>query len=356
MVQLDTEKLSDKIPIFWDHYGIQSPYSGIGRHAQLLRNEMLGLGFSPVILDPFYQKLKPLALTLSSQNLQQKLKVLKDHSSVIVHGLSNYNIPLARPFPSQSLKNVLTVHDLIPELLPNSVSFSSSRYLKFQMPRSLQRADVIISVSQWTKSLMEERYPFTRGKIQVIPNGMPAAIEETLHQGWMPSPCFLTVARGESYKRLSHIPQILRLCPPEWTWHVVTDERGIRELANRSSLLSDRRLTVHTNLSETALQSLFSKSWVYIHPSLLEGYCLPAAQALATGRPVIFTKSSGIDEVVGKAGIGLDKSAGLREWVEAMGEIVSQHNFYRLLSRERAECAPKWKEVATRTLEAYGIL
>jgi glycosyltransferase involved in cell wall biosynthesis len=359
MLAIEDSSIVPRQPlILWDGYGLGNPYSGIGRHAELLRSELRHFGLEPLTLKSgtsLLARFKPFALMSSQIALSQRLKNAA-RSRVVVHGLSNYNLPKVKLESRNLVRSVLTVHDLIPEILPNQVSQFLSFFLKYQMPRSLARTDAIICVSAWTRSLVEERYPFTRGKTHVIPNGVPESFSDAWYRGWAPTPRFLTVARGESYKRLDLIPTILALSPPEWTWDVVTDSRGVKLLSESSGHLRQGRLRIHQALSEEQLQALFSLAWAYVHPSLLEGYCLPAAQAIATGRPVLYTKSSGIDEVVELAGLGLDPSANALAWVEALGELVANDVYYRALAREQNERAPKWRDVATRTLEVYGIL
>ncbi len=361
--------MSGEQRIYWDSFGLQSLYAGVGRHAFELHASMVSQGPSPQIIPshphihavwhPYFaplaqtkvswMRLKPLSLWLCAQQLGKL--AARNSNSILLHGLSNYNIPTARSSRLKHVKRVLTVHDLIPLLMPDQVSRSLQVFLRWQMPKAIDAADAIICVSRWTQESLEEFFPAARGKTFMIPNGLkpgPAVDTQSPNQA---EAKLLTVARDESYKRLDLIHSVLELLPANITWDLLTDQAGETRLGRL-----DRRLKVHTNLSASALENLHRESLALVHPSLLEGYCLPAAQSIQMGKPVIYTSGSGIDETVGLAGIGLPATAGAKAWADQINLALRNRSDWLQRCQTQLASIPSWDEVAARTLKVYAIL
>jgi glycosyltransferase involved in cell wall biosynthesis len=348
--------------ILWDGFGLQSLYSGVGRHAWDLLQGLERASCSPRIIpsvpafaSPFFpyilpknlgwpqSRVKPWALFWSEQWLRKYLR--HQEGRCVVHGLSNYNVPGLK---SPRLRTVLTVHDLIPILRKDDVSAALGLYLRYQLPRAVDAADAIICVSNWTEATLHEHYPVSRGKTVMIPNGWPHPREKSTknHDSQL-----LTVSRHESYKRLDLIPAILQKLPPHVSWTVVSDDAGCSLL--KSSM--DSRLILKNHISDHEMQDLHAAADLYVHPSRLEGFCLPAAASISHGVPVIFTRGSGIDEVVGEAGVGLLPEDDARQWAEAIEGLLANSDKARLC-RDRNAVAPGWDLVAARTHELYDKL
>ena len=51
---------------------------------------------------------------------------------------------------------------------------------------------------------------------------------------------------------------------------------------------------------------LYSRAYALVQPSLLEGFGLPAVEAMACGTPVISSRAGSLPEVVGEAGVYFD--------------------------------------------------
>jgi glycosyltransferase involved in cell wall biosynthesis len=132
---------------------------------------------------------------------------------------------------------------------------------------------------------------------------------------------------------------------------VVTDGGGLEDLQT----LADPRLILKTRISEHEMQDLHAAADLYVHPSRLEGFCLPAAASISHGVPVIFTKGSGIDEVVGEAGMGLLPGDDARKWAAAIEELLSR-NDRSGLCKARNAAAISWDDVAASTRGLYDKL
>lgn len=357
--------------IFWDGFGLQSLHSGVGRHAFDLLLALQRQGLCPSIIpshpqihdswQPFlapvkasrisWMRLKPLSLWQSGRQLEHLLQQ-RHPSRSIIHGLSNYNLPSLSKRARKQVKCILTVHDLIPLLMPEQVSTSLQAYLRWQMPRALEQADAIICVSRWTQQTLEDYFPSARGKSFVIPNGV-AALKGPL-EGAKPKPGgqirLLTVSRYEGYKRLDMITPILERLPAEFHWDLLSDAGGRTRFEGQS-----QRLRVHVGLSNSELDGLYRNADIYVHPSLLEGFCLPAAQAVQWRVPLVYNGGSGIDETVGLAGEALPATASPEAWADKLISLATRLDEWRKRCEVQGKTFLSWDEVAARTLKVYGI-
>ena len=346
--------------LVWDGYGLQSTHSGIGKHALELAVELERLGRPPTIipssssLDPAFSRwradfpslpfsrVKPLALMAAGYQARALLSRSGDRGPAIFHGLSNYNIPNL----SRSFQRVLTVHDLIPFLLPEGVSRSLHWFLRYQMPKAVDRAERIICVSEWTASSVRKQFPQVGEKIVIIPNGRSSQGLRLAKDPSLPVR-LLSLSRGEVYKRLNMIPEIKKHLPETFEWHVVSDGRGCAQLGEVKGL------TLHQNLSNEALEDLWRATDIFVHPSLWEGYCLPAATALSFQIPTVYTGGSGIDEVTAAAGLRLDASDSCEMWAEAILRLLDSREDYESRCSRQWESLPSWSKVAGQLSQLY---
>ena len=59
-------------------------------------------------------------------------------------------------------------------------------------------------------------------------------------------------------------------------------------------------------VSDDDLVFLYSRAYALVQPSLMEGFGLPAVEAMACGTPVISSRAGSLPEVVGEAGVYFD--------------------------------------------------
>jgi len=79
---------------------------------------------------------------------------------------------------------------------------------------------------------------------------------------------------------------------------------AIREAIAKHKL-SDR-VIMTGYVSDENLVFLYSRAFALVQPSLMEGFGLPAVEAMACGTPVISSRAGSLPEVVGEAGVYFD--------------------------------------------------
>lgn len=358
--------------IFWDSYGILRGPSGIFVHAQELRRALSECGTEVSILgsdaafngtrNSIYQFARKSKMLGPQLNYLEFLRAIAGSSgqSAIFHGLSNLNLPVwTGSRPPTNVRFVLTVHDLIPLLLERgAVSHALRIQMKRLLPRALERANAIVAVSDWTRKTLVDRYPSCADKIVVIPNGFPAIDFPLRPARHSPDQIrVLMVGRNEKYKRYDLFFNILLAANGGLRGTLVSTGVSAVDKNIVDTLVAKNWLKLIKAPSKEALQEIYQANDVYLQTSLLEGFCLPAAEAQSSGIPVVFTKGSGIDEVVCPAtGMGLEASATAGAWLDAIRKTEDRFLTQGYALREWVMSRPTWKDSALRLKNLYNSL
>jgi glycosyltransferase involved in cell wall biosynthesis len=252
------------------------------------------------------------------------------------------------------MRRIVTIHDAIPLIVPSQVSRVLALQMAWMLPRVLNDCDVALAVSQWTADWLAAKFPQNSHKITVMPNGFPEwrGGSNLVSRETEPLKA-LCVSRWESYKRLDRLVDIVQNARGAVQVTLVTDAKGrVYAEENGRDLLAKGWLRLLNGLSDTELTDAYHEHHVYLHPSEWEGFCLPAAEALAHGLSVVYQKGSGIDEVVGPCGIGLSPDASIDDWCETL--IRREWNMSQSDIYDWVQIQPKWNDIAYRLAAVYN--
>ncbi|MCX6123606.1 MAG: hypothetical protein NTV34_02475 [Proteobacteria bacterium] len=374
-------------PVVWDGLGLSNEYSGIGSYGAYLYMALKQLGMQLAIVASPGSKLSyadASHILFTSKNFRhqtwRKILQLKpifpilgyrrakqEFSSLIYHGLSNINLPCFGEIrPSDKL--LITIHDIIP-LLTNQKSALALQML-WLLPRVLDRADYVVTGSNWAKDTLLERfgskyatkisalgYGTQRFEHHAASSNVQKISDQLLPLGKLDLPGLkfhdskidgLTIARGESYKRLEIVEHIAKR-NQDLSFAVVTDEVGRKLLAAAPS-----NLTCHVHLTDNQLEQLSSFAKVVVQPSLFEGWCLPAAHGLQRGQHVLYCRGTGVDEVAAhcpEQATGMPRNSTPEDWSQSFRDIVQRIN-----PPSKHIVMQTWEEVAKKTQRIYQQL
>jgi glycosyltransferase involved in cell wall biosynthesis len=130
----------------------------------------------------------------------------------------------------------------------------------------------------------------------------------------------LSVARLEAGKNLAWIIRAMSNTDARWTAEFAGTgpyESELRELAEKTGVAE--RVTFHGFVTDEQLESLYARSHVVAVPAV-QGYGLPALEALARGVPVALNRASGVSEILGGS-----------QWVEISND--NEQDFAKALRR-----------------------
>lgn len=192
---------------------------------------------------------------------------------------------------------VLTIHGLhfLDEFSPEA----TARELK-RVQALVNRAAVIVTVSQFTADLVRNRLETDSKPIVVIPNGIEQSAVETVMPPWAPRQKFL-FSIGTFFSRKNFhvlVPMMKRL--PEYQLVLAGDYRHpygdvVQETIQKEGLAD--RILMPGEISEGEKQWLFEKGDAFLFPSLSEGFGIPIIEAFHRGKPVFCSRAGSLPEV-----------------------------------------------------------
>jgi glycosyltransferase involved in cell wall biosynthesis len=212
-------------------------------------------------------------------------------------------VHLAFPMPvlrsAYAVPVVVSLHDLYPFDIPENFGKTRARLNRAALKLCLRNVDAIACVSETTRTRLRELFPaLDPQKISLVANSvcvssdrvqlsLPAAIED--------HPFLLCVAQHRANKNLPLLLRSFRLAldhdavPSESKLVIVGNDGPETQLLYRvvAKCGLEDRVVFLRNISDALLSTLYARCELVVAPSLLEGFGLPVAEALAAGCRVV---------------------------------------------------------------------
>ncbi len=275
---------------------------------------------------------------------------------------------LGRGLPCPS---VVTIHDLM--WLEHAAKVDArpllrrvrARYYQRGMRTALAHATRLIAVSRATADRIIAVAPGSASRVHVIHNAAGPAFVGPADLGaaqqlaaeliGSDAPYYIVVGKNEPYKAHQLVLEAFaREARPDELLVLVQRTRrgaGLALLAEQLGIAS--RLRWLPTLSEPELVTVLQAARALLQPSLVEGFGIPALEAMASGCPVIASDTPALVEVLGGAGLHapVGDSAGLAAAMRRLRD-GSVRDELRARGFERAR-AFSWDAAAAQTLEVY---
>ena len=217
----------------------------------------------------------------------------------------------AMPLGRVACPSVITVHDLA--IYRNAGWFPARQPLSTRLvvPRSVLRADVVVSVSENTARDIVDVFGINRSRIAVVPHGVsprfrPMGREELAEARArldLPERFILFVSTIEPRKNLETLLEAWATMSDRpdlvvvgsWGWSYEPIRRRMERLGPGLRHLD--------SLDPDELPAVYNLARVLAHPAWYEGFGLPPLEAMACGTPVVVSDRSSLPEVVADAGV-----------------------------------------------------
>ena len=247
---------------------------------------------------------------------------------------------------------VVTVHDLVPVLFPETMTPWSRFYTRATLTRVLDAADMIVTPSADTANDLTALLGISQDRIRVVWNGVDSIFFSSLPAASpQAAPYILFVGTPEPRKNLPRLVEAVTMLRRRGLPHrlVVVGGGGWGSV----NLVSDVVDLVGRVTDETLL-TLYQNAACLALPSLHEGFGLPAAEAMAAGAPVVAGARGALPEIIGNAGVLVDP-----ENVDAIAagieSAISDRD--RLISAGREQAALfTWQRAAESMTAVYSGL
>lgn len=265
-------------------------------------------------------------------------------------------------------KKIVTVCDLFFMDFPGRADKEARRYFLKRTESSLRRADGIVTISEFTKKALIDRFGIGDERIKVTYLGLndifkePAgagAVDTARRKFDLPEGFLLFVGASEPRKNLPRLIDALAVVHARFGKIplVVVGRAG----ADQATLLDrirsrglERWIRLLGYLPDPDIRDLYHAASALVFPSYCEGFGLPLLEAMACGLPVAASGVSALPEIGGEAAVYFDPE-NAEDMAAKIILILGDDRLRASLQakgRERAK-AFTWQKTARETLSFY---
>jgi glycosyltransferase involved in cell wall biosynthesis len=304
--------------------------------------------------DWFYRSQRYWRARLGTTPRNVRVRRLSDsfgnRGAALFHGL-NQRLP-KKKFPRQ----VATFHDLFVLSGEYSTGEFRARFAT-QAREAADRADLIVAVSRFTASQVEEYLRVPASRIRVVHHGVSKRAADDA--GTAREKIILCVGAIQKRKNQLGLVKAFRAAPADWTLVLAGSQGYDAESALQAVAESPARdrIRITGYLTDKELAEWYAKAAIFAFPSLDEGFGMPALEAMAAGIPVIAANRSSLPEICGDAALLVDP--------ERDEELAGAIEILAADGQRRAEMAAKgklhaggyrWEDAVLKTAAVYKEL
>lgn len=270
----------------------------------------------------------------------------------IVH--STFYLPHGFRVASKS-RNVVTVHDMIPELVPHFRRRLDFLTLK---QKYVERADQVICVSESTKQDLLKVYGLIKAPIHVVHHGVSARFRPDVPKAdFLPKRYLLFVGHRHQYKDAAVLFKAFGLLAPRETDLELLCVGGDKFTPAELSLFDELAIWSRVKqrfLEDEFVPSAYAHAEAFVFPSHFEGFGLPALEAMASGTPAILAKATSLPEVGGEAAVYFEPGDH-RELAAVIREVLGSKPLRQKLVADGLKRAQEfsWRTAAEKTKAVY---
>lgn len=264
---------------------------------------------------------------------------------------------------------VMTLHDLTHVHYPQTQPADRLVEIERHVGRAVERAQAVLTDSEHVAGEVRRHFGLSEDQVSVAPLGCAArfhprpyqALERTLNElGVVAGQYLICVGTLEPRKNLGLALRAHALLPaglrkklplvivgmPGWRVEQLSDTLKVA--------LAEGQVKVLGYQSDAVLADLLAGARALLFPSLYEGFGLPVLEAMASGVPVVLTRTSSLPEVAGEAGVYVDAQdpQGMSVAIQRLMEDETLWQRCRTLGLERAK-AFSWQRCAQITSDVY---
>jgi glycosyltransferase involved in cell wall biosynthesis len=270
--------------------------------------------------------------------------------------------------PFRGARTVLTVHDMIFKLFPQTQKRLNFWYLNATMPLYCRRANAIITVSECSKRDIVAHYRLDPAKVTVIYEAAgpefkpasPAEQEQVRRRYGLPEQFLVHVGVIEPRKNLTRLVEALQrlrdqglnvplvvIGPKGWLYDDFF--RRLEQLPVRDAVSFPGYLPL------ADLAAVYTAARLAVTPSVYEGFGLPVLEAMACGTPVVCSSASSLPEIGADAARYFDPLS-VEEMAAAIRTVWTDPDLQSTMRRQGLAQASRfsWQLAAHHTLALYN--
>lgn len=255
------------------------------------------------------------------ERLQMPWRMRKDRVDVY-HGTYNTLPPRWRPFRCPPM--VVTLHDVLVTYWPDDGADPFVRYARKVTQRVVREAALILTVSEWSRKDICERFGCDESKVRLSLNGLhadflagaPAGAAAAARAKWADGRPYIfspgAPLERKNTGRLIEAFALLRERRKDLPHLLVVSGLGkavdrFKERAAKAGCLEHVRFVPYVPRAE--LIGLYAGADLAVYPSLVEGWGIPVTEALVLGTPVATSNTSAMPEAGGEHAFYFDPNS-----------------------------------------------
>ncbi len=282
-----------------DIYKANDPFSGLGQFSNNFANEIIRQN----IRDYEISFLTPKGYQIDSEKIQQlQVNLLRRYFPTYNSGFDIWHSLYQFPsfLPDKKTKQILTIHDL--NFLIEKRHGTKKGYLA-RLQKNVDRADVVTTISHYSKKLIEENLELRNREVHVIHNGVYL---KSFADPKRPRYCderkfFFSLGVFKPKKNFHVLLPILDRFKDHTLIIAGNNETAygaeIRELVKRSNLVD--RVILPGKISDEDKFYLYKNCEAFLFPSLAEGFGMPLIEAMNIGKPIFISDHCSLPEIAG---------------------------------------------------------
>ena len=346
----------------WDE-----PTTGIGLYVRSLHQAMAALGTKVERWGARRSGEQPRGSRSRTRfTLDTLPRLLQAEQVDVFHAVSNFNLPLQRV---PGVRFVLTVHDLIPLLLPQMVSTAFHWQFRLWLERSLKLADAVVCVSETTRVSLLERYEIDPARVHTVHNGgdhvdrvtaPDRATVQWLDALGLPKDYVLYAGALERRKNLGLLVRACERLRREGRRPTLVvagqDGYGSEEIKAELARAKEGGLDVRSlgHLADPVFYELIRRAGTFVYPSRYEGFGLPPLEAMRLGVPTIVARAGALPEICGDGALLVDPDDEVELAMQLQKLSDDPKAREALARRGLARAAPfTWETAARKVLALY---
>jgi glycosyltransferase involved in cell wall biosynthesis len=254
-------------------------------------------------------------------------------------------------------RQVLNIHDLIHLEISSEKSFAKTLYYNTVVRSAVRRAGIVMTDSQASAAAIERWLRDPAVEIVVVGCGRSRDFIADGDRVEFSRPTFVYVGNLKPHKNVDVLLDAISLRAGYGLVIVSSDANEAERRVRQRGL--EAQVDVRTGISDRELAAIYRGARGALQPSILEGFGLPALEAMSCGTRVAhWSECESVSEICDGTGVSVGSSSDSAEWALALDRLDELATAGALTMPPSWEARYDWDSVAekvTRVLSGAMI-